>query len=299
MAGNVIREDAMKAEKLCREILGAGFTEIHRLGGNTNHTYHVKLQDESEYTVRIPGEGTEELIVRRDERVSTELANQLNIDARLIYFGRDGSKITEYIPGAITMSAKELQKEARIIQMTEIFRKLHTCGVDTGVLFEVFDMAAEYEKIIMGNKVPMYNDYMTVKTTVMKIKKEIDDICGIQKVPCHNDALCENWVTDGDGRMYLIDWEYAGMNDAMWDLADVSIEAGYNRGQDEQLLVNYFKGEIVDSVRWHFLASKIYVDYLWTLWAKTRVPYDGQSMEDWAAERYERLKDNLAEYKKK
>ena len=43
----------------------------------------------------------------------------------------------------------------------------------------------------------------------------------------------------------------------------------------------------------HFLANKIYVDYLWTLWAKTRVPYDGQPMEDWAVERYARLKDNL------
>ena len=43
----------------------------------------------------------------------------------------------------------------------------------------------------------------------------------------------------------------------------------------------------------HFLASKIYVDYLWTLWAKARVPYDGQPMEDWAVERYARLKDNI------
>ena len=46
------------------------------------------------------------------------------------------------------------------------------------------------------------------------------------------------------------------------------------------------------------LASKLYVDYLWTLWAKTRVPFDGQSMEDWAAERYARLKNNIAEFRR-
>ena len=48
----------------------------------------------------------------------------------------------------------------------------------------------------------------------------------------------------------------------------------------------------------HFLANKLYVDYLWTLWAKARVPYDGQPMEDWAAERYARLKKNLLEFQK-
>ena len=43
--------------------------------------------------------------------------------------------------------------------------------------------------------------------------------------------------------------------------------------------------------------NKIYVDYLWTLWAKARVPYDGQPMEDWAAERYARLKTFIKEYR--
>ena len=48
----------------------------------------------------------------------------------------------------------------------------------------------------------------------------------------------------------------------------------------------------------HFLANKIYVDYLWTLWAKTRVPYDGQPMEDWATERDERMKNNIKAFDK-
>lgn len=140
MAREVLKEDIEKVKRLCSEILGNEFTEIRRLGGNTNHTYHVSLGNGNEYVVRIPGEGTEELIVRKNERVSTELANKLNIDARLLYFGGDGSKITEYIPGAITMEADGLRKETHMIQMTEILRKLHTCGEDTGVPFEVFSV---------------------------------------------------------------------------------------------------------------------------------------------------------------
>ncbi|MBQ4092708.1 MAG: hypothetical protein IJC82_05295, partial [Firmicutes bacterium] len=63
-----------------------------------------------------------------------------------------------------------------------------------------------------------------------------------------------------------------------------------------QLLREYTGREPDVGVEKHFLASKIYVDYLWTLWAKARVPYDGQPMEDWAVERYTRMKTFLAAY---
>ncbi len=289
----IIEKDILPVKKLLKDVLNAdSYANIERMGGLTNHTYHVTLKDGKEYVVRIPGEGTEEMIVRKDERVSTALACDLGIDAKLLYFGDDGSKVTEFIPNAITMSSETLHEEKHIRQMAEIYKKIHFCGVDTGVPFEVFDMAAGYEKIIYDNNVPMFADYDENKGKVMAIKAEIDSLVNPTKVPCHNDPLCENWV-EGDGRMYLIDWEYAGMNDGMWDVADVSIEAGFDEDHDKLLLSEYLGKEPDVTEMKHFLASKIYVDYLWTLWAKARVPYDGQPMEDWAVERYARLKDNI------
>ena len=139
-------------------------------------------------------------------------------------------------------------------------------------------------------------DYAAVKAEVMAVKRQIDAACDITPVPCHNDVLCENWVVSAAGKMYLIDWEYAGMNDGIWDVADLSIEAVYDHTLDEALLRAYL-GREPETMDWkHFLANKLYVDYLWTLWAKARVPYDGQPMEDWAAERYARLKENLLEF---
>lgn len=297
MAREIIALDLPKVKELLTNVLGVSdYQKIERMGGLTNHTYHVWLPNGEEYVVRIPGEGTEELIVRKDERISTELACRLDIDAKLLFFGEDGSKVTEYIKNAETMSAETMNKAENIQLASNIFKKLHTSGVDTGVPFEVFDMAAGYEKIINDYKVSMYEDYQLVKQQVMGIKKEIDTSCDTTRVPCHNDSLCENWVV-GNGRMYLIDWEYAGMNDGMWDLADISIEASYDHEHDMLLLKSYFGAE-PDNKTWkHFLANKIYVDYLWTLWAKTRVPFDGQSMEDWATERYERLKGNIDAFK--
>lgn len=293
MAREIVVGDLPVVIDLLKKVLGAdGYQRIERMGGLTNHTYHVILENGKEYVVRVPGEGTEELIVRKDEKISTELACRLGIDADCLYFGEDGSKVTQYIENAITMSAEQMRNEERIQQITAIFQKLHTCGVNTGVPFEVFDMAAGYEKIISDYHVPMYEDYPVVKQQIMEIKQEIDRTCDTTRVPCHNDPLCENWVVGGSG-MYLIDWEYAGMNDRMWDLSDISIEAEFDNNCDTLLLRCYFSEEPTEKTWKHFYANKIYVDFLWTLWAKTRVPFDGQPMEDWAVERYARLKRNI------
>lgn len=294
-----LERDKQAAQALLQKALGrTDAAEFTRMGGLTNRTYHAVFQDGAEYVVRIPGEGTEEMISRRDEEVSTRLACKLGIDAELLYFGENGAKVTAYIPGAVTMSAPAMREPQHIREAADILRRLHRSGEDTGIPFEVFSMAASYEKIIADKQVPMFSDYAEVKAEVMAAKRQIDAACDIVPVPCHNDVLCENWVVSDAGKMYLIDWEYAGMNDGIWDVADLSIEAVYDHALDEVLLRAYL-GREPETMDWkHFLANKLYVDYLWTLWAKARVPYDGQPMEDWAAERYARLKKNLLEFQK-
>lgn len=297
MAGEIVSKDLPVIQKLVQDVLGVdNYKKIERLGGLTNRTYKVTLEDEQVFILRAPGEGTEELIVRKDEKVSTELACELGIDAELLYFGEDGLKVTKYIPEAVTMSAETLKEPKHIVKMAGIFKKLHESSVDTGVTFDVFEMAAGYEKIIFENHVSMYPDYTIIKNWVMEIKNKVDKLCDIKRVPCHNDPLCENWVMSEEDRMYLIDWEYAGMNDGIWDIADVSIEAGFDELLDEMILTEYLGNKPTTKDWKHFLANKLYVDYLWTLWAKTRVPYDGQAMEDWATERYERLKGNITAF---
>lgn len=296
MSKKICTGDLPRIHALLRQAVGkSDYTDLRRMGGLTNRTYRADFPDGTKYVIRIPGEGTEEMIVRADERISTVLACSLGIDTPLLCFGDDGTKVSEFIHGAVTMSSETMKEPHRIEQAAALLRILHNCGEDTGVPFEVFDMARSYESIIKSKNVPMFGDYSDTKATVMDIKRELDAQGMSGKVPCHNDPLCENWVVSDTDRLYLIDWEYAGMNDGMWDVAAVSIEAGYGRTDDERFLAAYLNHTPSDAERKHLLASKIYVDYLWTLWAKTRVPYDGQSMEEWAAMRYARLKANIAE----
>ena len=291
-------KDIVEIKKLIKEVFNTDgeYKEIQRLGGMTNHSYKVTLNDDQEYLIRLPGEGTEEMINRSDERKSTELACSLDIDAELIYFNDDGRKVMRFISDSQYLDEEKMKEHFLIEQAADIFYKLHHCGIDTGVRFEVFEMADSYEQIILNNKVKLYDDYQEVKQTVMSIKKSIDAEHQTERVPCHNDSLIGNWVLDKNNRLWLIDWEYSGMNEPMWDLSCLSIEMGYGDDEDNYLLKQYFKKDVTSDEKKRFIAAKMYVDYLWTLWGLTRVPYDGYFMQEYADSRYKRLKNNILQY---
>lgn len=294
----LIREVENKDIPLIKDMLLDVFGDekyvyIYRLGGMTNRSYKVVREDGGTYLVRIPGEGTEQLINRLDEKKSTELACSLGIDSELIYFDDDGKKIMRFINNPQIMNQAIMKEKGNICQAAEIFKKLHSCGVDTGVKFEVFEMAGRYEKVILDNNVDLYSDYHLLKEQIMLIKFAIDKSGNNKKVPCHNDSLVDNWVLDENSRLWLIDWEYSGMNEPMWDLSCLSIEADYNENEDRTLLEAYYGRKITVEENKRFVAAKIYVDYLWTLWGLTRVPYDGVFMQKYADYRYARLKDNI------
>ena len=290
--------DLPKLKELLTEVFGDGeWQGIERLGGMMNHSYKITRNDGQEYLVRIPGEGTEEMVNRSDERKSTELGCRLGIDSELLFFGDDGRKVMRFIHDPQPMTDEVMRRKDVLEQAAAIFHKLHTCGIDTGVRFEVFEMADLYEKLIRDGGVAFYDDYADVKQTVMDIKAEVDKDGEAPRVPCHNDCLVANWVLDGDGKLYLIDWEFSGMNEAMWDLSCLSIEAEYTPENDDELLAAYYGREATLDEKKRFIAAKMYVDYLWTLWGLTRVPFDGDFMQEYADNRYDRLKKNIEAYR--
>lgn len=294
----IVPEDLPQVKDILSRVFGDDgcYEDIQRLGGMTNHSYKVTRAD-GEYVVRIPGEGTEEMINRADERKSTELACSLGIDSELLWFGDDGTKVMRFIPDPQPLDEAVMRQPENLQQAAAIFKTLHTCGKDTGVRFEVFEMADLYERIIREAGTAFYDDYEDVRGTVMSIKETEDAQGEAPRVPCHNDSLVGNWVLRGDGKLFLIDWEYSGMNLAMWDLSCLSIECAYGPSEDEALLEAYYGRTPSVDERRQLAAAKLYVDYLWTLWGLTRIPYDGEFMQEYADGRYERLKANIEAYR--
>ena len=293
-----MKQDINRIKELVNITFGErNIIDCVRMGGLTNRSYHVVCKDEQtgktqELAVRLPGIGTENMIIRSDEQKSLELACKLGIDAQLYFFdSMTGEKVTEYIDNSKTMHVEDLRKNVNIVRMAQIFSKLHSCGEDTGVSFDVIDMAGTYEHIIRSEGGSFYDDYTEIKRYVDNLKKGY--MLNVTKVPCHNDPLCENWMLQNNEKMYLIDWEYSGMNDPMWDLADVSIECDMNPEKDDLFLYTYF-GRRATSKDWHaFRVNKVLIDYLWSLWGKTRAIYDGEKMEVYAYERWQRMKRNM------
>ncbi len=290
--------DKIIIEEVLNKILDIQKIEkISRMGGLTNRTYLVELPDENKYVVRLPGEGTEQIINRKDEKVSAELACHIGIDTNLYYFNENtGVKISQYIDDSQTMNAELLRKNENIVRVSSILKKLHSSKVDTGVSFDVIHLADTYERFISQNDGFFYEDYEEVKEYINKIKEEY--ISSVDKRPCHNDPLCENWILQDDKNMYLIDWEYAGMNDPIWDLADVSIEATYTEEMDRLLLKSYLEHEPTVNEWKAFNINKVLIDYLWSLWGKTRAVYEGKDMESYALMRYTRMRENMKKLNK-
>jgi len=103
----------------------------------------------------------------------------------------------------------------------------------------------------------------------------------LPQAPCHCDPLYENFLDVGD-RMYLIDFEYAGNNDPMWDLGDLSVESEFTAEQDQQLLNAYFdRGPKPFDVA-RMSMYKALSDLLWTLWVVVQHANQNPADDFWA-----------------
>ena len=82
--------------------------------------------------------------------------------------------------------------------------------------------------------------------------------------------------------MWIIDWEYSGMNDPMWDLGDLSVEGAFTPAQDEELLAGYFGGEPRPDERGRMVIYKAMCDLLWTLWGLIQHANNNPADDFWA-----------------
>ena len=265
--------------------------QIAAIGGMTNKNYKVMIDDQN-YVLRVPGNGTEKMISRVDEIKNAAFAHEIGVDADLIYFNEQtGIKISKFIEDAQTLSPEGAKKPYVMKKICQLLNQLHQCGREMENEFNVYEKIESYEQLLNELKGEYYEDYQLIKQQVLQLKELMDDL-QINLVPCHNDTLAENFIKDKHDQYYLIDWEYAGMNDPMWDVAAHCLENGFNSDEEELFLKTYFKQEPKRSYKTRVLVNKIYQDFLWSLWTKVKEA-SGDDFGDYGIERYNRAKENL------
>ena len=114
---------------------------------------------------------------------------------------------------------------------------------------------------------------------------------GIVYTPTKTKAY-ENFIKATDGTIYLIDWEYSGMNDPMADFAALFIEAGFERENEDYILDKYFDGNIPFTAREKILCYEILWDYLWAQWTVIKEA-KGDDFGTYGLDRYNRAIKNL------
>ena len=87
-----------------------------------------------------------------------------------------------------------------------------------------------------------------------------------KKVLCHGDSYSPNFLLNEAGEMSLIDWEYSGLNDPIWDLAAFSIESDLSVNEEKELLDYYFENNINSTIKIRMEIHKICQDFLWSIW---------------------------------
>lgn len=234
---------------------------LERLGGLTNLVFRA-----GDLCLRIPGKGTEEYINRANEAVAAREAAKAGVSPDVLHVdAKTGVMVTRFIAGAETMSPEKFKvRLGSPARAGEAFRKLHRSGAVFPFRFELFAMIDDYLKVLSTKDVALPDGYHDVVREAEVVRAALA-AHAIPLAACHCDPLCENFLDTGD-RMWIVDWEYSGMNDPLWDLGDLSVEGKFDAAQDEELMRAYSGREPKPAERGRVVIYKAMCDLLWTLW---------------------------------
>ena len=254
-----------------------GAAVVERLGGLTNRVYRV-----GDYCVRIPGAGTEEYIDRANEAVAARAAAAAGVAPEVVHADpASGVVVTRFIAGTATMTPEAFRaRKGSPARAGLAFAQLHRSGAVFPFRFELFGMIDSYLGVLSGKDVDLPPGYHDVVAEAEAVRRALD-ARPVEPVACHCDPLCENFLDTGS-RMWIVDWEYSGMNDPMWDLGDLSVEGHFDEGQDEEMLTAYFGGEAPAADRGRMVVHKAMCDLLWTLWGLIQLA-NGNPADDFRA----------------
>ena len=230
-------------------------------GGVTNRNYVVTVDDAS-WVVRVPGERTELLgIDRANELEAATRASDLGISPPMLGELPDvRTPITSFVPGQHLESAAFAE---RLHDVVPLLKRFHGSGPLRGS-FTIHRVVEWHARDAATHDVMPPSTYERLHQQSRRIEKAFN-AAPTPQVPCHNDLLPAN-VLFGDDRVWLLDFEYAGMNDVFFDLGNLSVNAGLSDAAEHELLRLYFGS--VTPARWARLQlMKMMSEFREGMWA--------------------------------
>ena len=268
------------------QLAGADRVVSELPGGLTNTNYKVVVGGRS-YVVRVSSKDAGLLAIdRENEYLNSVAAADAGVGAGVVaYLPEVGALVLDFVEGS-TMSAEQLRRGDRLREVAAVIRELHACRRFRDD-FNMFRVQERYIGIVHERGLRLPDRYLEFAPQVSAIERAMA-VRDEGLVPCNNDLLAENFIWTGE-RFRLIDYEYSGNNDPMFEIGNVWSESNLSLEQLDELVAHYYGRPLVNKVaraRLWGLMSK----YGWTLWASIQ---DGVSAIDfdfwgWGMEKYER-----------
>jgi thiamine kinase-like enzyme len=202
-------------------------------GGITNRNLRVTL-GEHEYVLRRPGKDTSLLgIDRESELIASEAAAALGI-APTVAAAFGGTLVTRFVASR-TLDAAGVA--AHVEPIARALRRFHDSATALPNRFSAPNLLAEYLKVVRGRGGSGGEEFGEAQAVAARIAAALPMR---EPRPCHNDLLAANFISAADdGRLLIVDWEYAGMGDTRFDLGNLSINNDFDEAADERLLHAY------------------------------------------------------------
>ncbi len=236
--------------------------------GMTNRSFRFTVHGDK-YIMRIPGEGTDQLINRQQEAEVFRTISGLGLCDDPVYINpENGYKITKYLDGIRVCDADSVPDLERCMKK---LREFHEMKLSVGHTFDIFGQIGFYETLWEG-KPSVYKDYPAAKANVLSLKPFID---GLKKDWCltHIDAVPDNFLFykpkgEDQEQLQLTDWEYSGMQDPHVDIAMFCIYSLYNKSQVDRLIDIYFRNSCDKITRAKIYAYIAMCGLLWSNWCE-------------------------------
>lgn len=242
----------------------SGATKVTALGGLTNRNYRIDTPT-NRYVMRISNPATSVLgINRNNERINTARAYQAGVGAAIVDSLPDENVMVMSWIEARTLHAEDLQTEPDLLpRIADSLKRLHA-GAKFEGNFHFPTVRATYLKTVHKEGYFLPEGYLEVEPLVLELENFLASTVEAL-VPCNNDLLAENFMDDGK-KIWIIDFEYAGQNEASFEIGNLSSESFLTDEQLTQLCDAYWgrhiPAKIARAMAWSMIAR-----YGWVLWA--------------------------------
>ena len=251
----------MDAESLAARIWPGRELAIEPLGGGiTNHNFKVTVDGEA-VVLRIGGKDTDLLgIARRAEHAAALAAAAAGVGPEVIVFVEpEGSLVTRFVEGE-PAPPEELREPEALREVAGLLRRVHEGRPFPG-RFDAFRVVEAYCTTAVAHGVGIPPEYDAAKARANEIERELGPRAAH---PCHNDLLNANFIR-GPAGLRIVDWEYAGMGDRFFDLANFAVNHELVPADEDVLLEAYF-GEARDEDRRHLRSMRFMSDFREAMW---------------------------------